>query len=71
MGAIAGLQQRRAFETKTGKEIWTTKLDASAHASPVTYRGTDGKQYVAIVATGGAFIHSPPVGDSLVAYALP
>lgn len=61
----------RAFETKTGKEIWTTKLDASAHASPITYQGKDGKQYVAIVATGGSFVHSPPVGDSLVVFALP
>ncbi|HEY2008221.1 MAG TPA: PQQ-binding-like beta-propeller repeat protein [Rhizomicrobium sp.] len=61
----------RAFDTKTGKELWTFKLDASAHASPVTYKGTDGKQYVAVVATGGAFVHSPPVGDSLVVFALP
>jgi quinoprotein glucose dehydrogenase len=61
----------RAFETKTGKEIWTYKLDASAHASPITYQGKDGKQYVAIVATGGSFVHSPPVGDSLVVFALP
>ncbi len=45
----------RAFETKTGKEIWTYKLDASAHASPVSYRGTDGKQYVAVVATSEFF----------------
>jgi quinoprotein glucose dehydrogenase len=61
----------RAFETKSGKELWTTKLDASAHASPVTYQGKDGKQYVAVVATGGAFVHSPPVGDSLVVFGLP
>ena len=61
----------RAFDTRTGKEIWTYKLDASAHASPVTYRGTDGKQYVAVVATGGSFVHSPPVGDSVVVFALP
>jgi quinoprotein glucose dehydrogenase len=61
----------RAFDTKTGKEIWTYKLDASAHASPVTYRGTDGKQYVAVVATGGSFVHSPAVGDSVVVFALP
>ena len=40
-------------------------------ASPVTYQGTDGKQYVAVVATGGAFVHSPPVGDSLIAFTLP
>jgi len=61
----------RAFDTKTGREIWTTRLDYSAHASPVTYRGKDGKQYVAIVATGGAFLRSPPGGDSLVVFAIP
>jgi quinoprotein glucose dehydrogenase len=61
----------RAFDTATGKEIWTFKLDASAHASPISYRGTDGKQYVAIVATGGSFLRSPAVGDSLVVFALP
>jgi quinoprotein glucose dehydrogenase len=61
----------RAFDTRTGKELWTYKLDASAHASPVTYQGADGKQYVAVVATGGSFVHSPSVGDSLVVFALP
>jgi len=61
----------RAFETRTGKELWTYKMEASAHASPVAYRGTDGKQYVAVVATGGAFVHSPAVGDSLVVFGLP
>jgi quinoprotein glucose dehydrogenase len=60
-----------AFETATGKEIWTYKLDASAHASPITYRGKDGKQYVAVVATGGSLTRSPPIGDSVVVFALP
>ena len=46
-------------------------MEASAHASPVAYQGTDGKQYVAVVATGGAFVHSPAVGDSLVVFGLP
>jgi len=61
----------RAFDTRTGKELWTYKMDASAHASPVAYQGADGKQYIAVVATGGAFVHSPPVGDSVVGFALP
>jgi quinoprotein glucose dehydrogenase len=61
----------RAFDTRTGKEIWTYKLDNSAHASPISYRGKDGKQYVAIVATGGSFLRSPADGDSLVVFALP
>ena len=46
-------------------------MEASAHASPVAYKGADGKQYVAVVATGGAFVHSPAVGDSLIVFGLP
>ena len=42
----------RAFDAKTGKELWTVKLEASAAATPITYRGKDGKQYV-VVAAGG------------------
>ena len=41
----------RAIEAKTGKQLWATKFDHRANASPMTYRGANGKQYVAIVAT--------------------
>ena len=61
----------RAFETKTGKEIWTVKLPASAEATPITYRGANGKQYVAVVATGGGLIGAQLASDSVIAYALP
>ena len=64
-------QRFRAFDTKTGKELWTTKLDYAAHATPITYSGNSGKQYVAIVATGGTTIGSKSGGDSLVVFALP
>jgi quinoprotein glucose dehydrogenase len=60
----------RAFDVVTGKELWTYKLDYSAHATPITYRGENGKQYVAVVATGGTFLRSPAGGDSLVVFAL-
>ncbi|MBV9550785.1 MAG: PQQ-binding-like beta-propeller repeat protein [Alphaproteobacteria bacterium] len=60
----------RAFDAATGKEIWTYKLDYSAHATPMTYRGKDGNQYVATVATGGSFLRSPAGGDSLVVFGL-
>ena len=61
----------RAFDTATGKEIWTYKLDYSAHASPISYRGKDGKQYIAVVNTGGSFLRSPAEGDSVTVFALP
>lgn len=64
-------QRFRAFDSKTGKELWTYKLDYSAHATPITYRGKDGRQYVAVVATGGSYLASPSGGDSLMAFALP
>jgi quinoprotein glucose dehydrogenase len=61
----------RAFDSKTGAELWTAKLPAAAHATPMTYRGKDGKQYVVIVSTGGSFLNSPIVSDAVTAYALP
>jgi quinoprotein glucose dehydrogenase len=61
----------RAFNAKTGEEIWTTKLPASGHATPITYQGKDGRQFVAIVATGGSFLDSPVTSDAVVAFALP
>ena len=64
-------QRFRAFDSKTGKEVWTIKLDYSAHATPITYQGKDGRQYVAVVATGGSYLASPSGGDSLIVYALP
>jgi quinoprotein glucose dehydrogenase len=63
----------RAFDAKTGKELWVTTLKMSAHAVPITYQGKNGKQYVAIVAAGASAIDDPsPAGaEELVAYALP
>jgi glucose dehydrogenase len=61
----------RAFDKDTGKEIWTTMLPASAHASPMTFTGKkSGKQFVA-VAAGGGNKYSSDFSDSLVAYSLP
>jgi glucose dehydrogenase len=60
----------RAFDSRTGKELWTAALDASAYATPVTYRGRDGRQYLAVVAGGAGFFGTTP-GDSVIAFALP
>ena len=61
----------RAFSAQTGEELWTVRLPASAHATPITYLGKDGKQYVAIVGTGGSFLDSPIQSDALTVFALP
>jgi glucose dehydrogenase len=60
----------RAFESKTGKIVWDTELEAGAYATPITYKAKDGKQYVVIVATGGGY-YDKTGGDSIAAYALP
>ena len=60
----------RAFDARSGKELWATKLDVPAHAIPSTYMGRDGKQYVVIPAGGGGFLRSP-TGDAVVAFRLP
>jgi quinoprotein glucose dehydrogenase len=44
----------RAFDSKTGKELWSTKLASTATAVPMTYQGKNGKQYVAIMAAAGS-----------------
>jgi len=60
----------RAFDARTGHELWSTTIDASGHATPATYRGKDGNQYVVIAAGGGGFFGSA-AGDSLIAFKLP
>ena len=60
----------RAFETKTGKELWTFRLPASLYGTPLTYRGKSGKQYVAAVTTGG-FWGEVAGADEVTAFALP
>jgi quinoprotein glucose dehydrogenase len=60
----------RAFDSKTGKLLWETKLEASGHSSPITYMGRDGRQYVAIMAAGGGAFLGGGFSNTLVAFAL-
>lgn len=60
----------RAFDSRTGKELWTARLEASGYATPMTYQGRNGRQYV-VVAAGGGGSFSVAGSDTLAAYALP
>ena len=69
---IAGAHdgQFRAFDARTGKTLWTTKLPATAYATPLLYRGRDGREYVALAVGGGSFF-SGPMADELIVWRLP
>jgi len=61
----------RAFDAKTGKELWVTELPANGNATPATYMGKDGAQYVVIAAAGGGpAARGGPTSDALVAFKL-
>ncbi|HET8547177.1 MAG TPA: PQQ-binding-like beta-propeller repeat protein [Bryobacteraceae bacterium] len=60
----------RAFDKDTGEELWLTRLPASGHATPMTYRGRSGRQFVAIAAGGGNKYNNEFTGK-LVVFALP
>jgi quinoprotein glucose dehydrogenase len=60
----------RAFDAGTGREVWTVKLGGAALATPATYLGRDGRQYVAIVSSGGGPLNAPITDDSVTAFRL-
>ncbi|HEX7978342.1 MAG TPA: pyrroloquinoline quinone-dependent dehydrogenase [Gemmatimonadaceae bacterium] len=70
---IGGTNDRRfrAFDSRTGAELWVTKLEASAHATPITYRGErSGRQFV-VIAAGGGGAFDRDQADVVAAFALP
>jgi quinoprotein glucose dehydrogenase len=60
-----------AHDVRTGKRLWKGQLPTSARATPMTYLGSDGRQYVVISAGGHGVPIGPPLGDFVVAFALP
>jgi glucose dehydrogenase len=59
----------RAFDSRSGRQLWETELEASAHTLPATFLGRDGRQYVVVAAGGGSYLASP-AGTKIVAFAL-
>ena len=61
----------RAFDKDTGRELWLTRLPASAFATPMTYIGPKSKKQFVVIAAGGGNKYSNTFSDSLVAFSLP
>jgi quinoprotein glucose dehydrogenase len=68
---IAATQDKyfRAVDERNGKVLWETRLPAGGHATPMTYKGRDGAQYV-LIAAGGSGGFKSGIDDSLIAYRL-
>lgn len=67
----AGMLDRtvRAFDVRTGRELWKSELPAGARMTPMTYvSARDGRQYVVVTAGGGKEFGA---GDYVIAFALP
>ncbi|WP_309085005.1 PQQ-binding-like beta-propeller repeat protein [Chelativorans sp.] len=60
----------RGYDLRTGEEVWRARLPAGGQATPSTYLGSDGRQYLVVVA-GGHGSTGTKAGDSIIAYALP
>ena len=60
----------RAFDTRSGRELWKGQLPTSARATPLIFTTRSGRQMVAIMAGG----HDTPlsrIDNKLVVFALP
>jgi len=59
----------RAFDKETGEILWEYDLPFGGYATPATYE-LNGKQYIAILATGGGKLGTKE-GDVMMTFALP
>ena len=62
----------RAFDSKSGKELWVTKLESNGHATPLTYFGEQTKKQFVVIAVGpgGNFGDGGSGPTALAGYAL-
>lgn len=65
----------RAFDARTGRMLWEAGLGGYGEATPMSYQGSNGKQYVVIAAGGpgllrGVHLSVPDPRVRLIAFAL-
>jgi quinoprotein glucose dehydrogenase len=58
----------RAYDKKTGKELGAVMMPNQVSGSPMTYMGSDGRQYITIAVSGGGGVS---LTGTYVTYALP
>ncbi|AZD69110.1 quinoprotein glucose dehydrogenase [Pseudomonas chlororaphis] len=71
VGFLSGTldQYIRGYDVNNGKELWKSRLPAGGQATPMSYTGKDGKQYVLVV-VGGHGSLGTKMGDYIIAYRL-
>lgn len=60
----------RAYDEFSGRTLWQARLPAGGQATPMSYQGRDGRQYVVVVAGGHGSLGTKQ-SDEVIAYALP
>ena len=60
----------RAYDVKTGKEVWKDRLPVGAQATPMTYLSPQSGRQMVVTVAGGARM-TDDRGDYIIAYALP
>ena len=53
----------KAVDARSGRLLWSERLPSSVISQPVTYRGPDGKQYVAVLSGVGGWPGAVVVND--------
>jgi quinoprotein glucose dehydrogenase len=59
-----------ALDEQTGAIVWQDPLPYPGVATPMSFQASDGRQFV-VIAAGGSILLQSPIGDALVAFALP
>jgi len=70
---IGATQERmlRAYDSKTGAELWKARLPAGGHTTPVTYWSEASQRQFVVIAAGGHGAMLSGRSDAVMAFALP
>ncbi|HVK99811.1 MAG TPA: membrane-bound PQQ-dependent dehydrogenase, glucose/quinate/shikimate family [Dongiaceae bacterium] len=70
---IGATQERmlRAYNSRTGEELWKTRLPAGGHATPATYWSDKSHRQFVVIAAGGHGAMLSGRSDAILAFALP